>query len=147
MSRFRDVVAAHHDESDAVLVASREPCISVAADEAENVPVRSFQVVEPDELGGLDLRATWIAAVLLCPGDDAGTVAAWIQEKNRDPERVLFYFHPDSDEREALSPWHKAGLPVRSVWTVEDWTDLHKHLGAHWNNQVFEDFAGEESQG
>lgn len=143
MSRFRDVVAAHHGDSDAVLVASREPCVTIAVDEAENVSGRSFQVVHPDGLPGLDLRDSWIAAVLLCPGDDAGPVAGWVEDGDRDPRRVLFYLHVDTDPRKALGPWAEAGLPVHSVWTVEDWTDLHTHLGSHWNNQVYQDFADE----
>lgn len=140
MGRFHDVVAEHHGDSDAVLVADREPCITIAYDERENVTGRSFQIVAPDELDTLDLRATWIMAVLLCPGDDAEAVRAWVEEDDRDPRRVLFYLHTDTDAREALAPWHEAGLHVHSTWTVSSWKEFHKHFGAQWNVQVFDDF-------
>lgn len=57
-----------------------------------------------------------------------------------DPRRVLFYLHADTDPRQALVPWHEAGLPVHSTWTVETWRELHKHLGAAWNVRIYDDF-------
>ncbi len=140
MGRFRDVVAAHHGDSDSVLVAAREPCISIAHDEDANVSGRSFRIITPDELNDLELRDSRIMAVLLCPGDRTERAADWAREHDRDPRRVLFYLHPDTDPRQALAPWHDAGLPVHSIWTVANWRELHKHLGAHWNNRVYDDF-------
>lgn len=140
MNPFRDVVAAHHRDSDAVLVAAREPCISIAYDERENVAGRSFRLVEPGRLGELSLRPSWIMAVLLCPGDDAARIADWVRAENQDPRRILFYFVTGTDPRAALAPWRTAGLPVHSVWTVTNWADLHKHFGAAWNVRVFDDF-------
>lgn len=141
MGRFRDVVAKHHEDSDAVLVADREPCITIAHDERDNVTGRSFRIVAPNELDHLDLRLSWIAAVLLCPGNATEDVARWVRETDRDPRRVLFYLHPDTDAREALEAWHEEGLPIHSTWTVADWKELHKHLGQHWNVQVYDDFG------
>lgn len=140
MSGFADVVRAHHGDSDGVLVAGREPCLSIAHDESTNVAGRSFQVVPPDELHELELRPSWAMAVLLCPGDGTGTVADWVRSTDRDPDRIVHYLHPDTDTRDALGAWHEAGLPIRSTWTVRDWRELHKHFGAHWNNVVHDDF-------
>ncbi len=126
---FRDVVAEHHVDSDAILVAGREPCLSIAHDEATNVSGRSFHIITPEELGQLEPRPSWIMAVLLCPGDEASSVAAWLQAGGRDPRRVLFYLHKDTDPRQALAPWHEAGLAIHSTWTIRTWRELHKHLG------------------
>jgi hypothetical protein len=140
MSLFRDVVTKHHSDSDAVLVAAQEPCISIAYDERENVAGRSFRIEHPDGLADLMLRESWIMAVLLCPGDNASLVAAWVRAGNRDPRRILFYVHPRTNPRKALAPWRESGLPVHSTWTVRNWRELHRHFGAAWNVRVFDDF-------
>lgn len=140
MATFRDVVAAHHDDSDAVLVAAREPCITIAHAEDANVTGRSFTICRPDELADLELSDSWILAALLCPGDDAEPIARWIEAGDRDPRRVVFYLHEDADGREALTPWHDADLPVHATWTISSWKELHKHLGAAWNVRVHDDF-------
>lgn len=140
MAAFRDVVAAHHKESDAVLVAGREPCIGIARDERDKVSGRSFRVVAFADLPKLKVRKSWIMAVLLCAGDDAGAVAQWVMAGDRDPRRVIFYTHPATDLRAALAPWHAAGLHVHATWTVASWKALHKHLGAHWNVRIWDDF-------
>lgn len=141
MGRFHDIVAKHHEESDAVLVANREPCISIAEDEEENVTGRSFTVARPGELGQLELQASWVMAVLLCPQDTAEKVAEWIVSENRPAHRVLFYLHPETSAEEALAPWEEADLQIHNTWTVSNWRELHKHLGSHWNVQIFEDFG------
>lgn len=141
MGRFHDIVAKHHEGSDAVLVANREPCISIAEAEDENVTGRSFTISRPGELEGLDLGASWIMAALLCPEDTAKEVAEWIVSQDRAAHRVLFYLHPETDPQAALAPWAEAGLQIHNVWTVSTWRELHKHLGAHWNVQIFEDFG------
>lgn len=140
MGVFHDVVAEHHGDSQAFLLARSEPCITIAYDEKENVTGRSFSVVRPDELDDLEVASSWIMAVLLCPGDTSRSLAEWIQAHDRDPSRVLFYLHPDTDPIPALEPWEEAGLQVHSTWTVEDWKPLHKHFGQHWNVQIFDDF-------
>lgn len=53
---------------------------------------------------------------------------------------MLFYLHPRTDARASLQPWHEAGLHAYAVWTVSSWKALHKHLGAHWNVRIYEDF-------
>lgn len=137
---FRDVVVEHHTDSDAILVAAREPCLSIAHDEKAHVSGRSFRVITPEGLDEIKPRPSWIMAVLLCPGDDAGPVTTWVQDGGRDPRRVLFYLHADTDPRHALDPWHEAGLPVHSTWTIETWRQLHKHLGTAWNVRIYDDF-------
>lgn len=140
MTSFRDVVATHHRDSDAVLVAGREPCITIAHDEQANVGGRRFTVVGPDRLDALELGSSWIMAVLLCAGDRTDEVADWVRTNERDPRRVVFYIHAEADARDALDAWYAAGLPVHSMWTVETWRELHKHFGAAWNLRVFDDF-------
>lgn len=137
---FRDVVAKHHPDSDAVLVASREPCISIAHDEEVNVRGRSFTIASPETLEDLTLRASWLMAVLLCPGDETGQIVHWVRDNDRDPRRIIFYLHTDTDPRATLEAWHEADLPVHSAWTIEDWKQLHKHFGAAWNVRVYDDF-------
>lgn len=140
MGEFQDVVVNHHGESDAILVAGREPCITIASDEEDNVTGRSFQVIDPGELDGLELRSSWMMAVLLCSGDTTKPVADWIQATGRDPRRVIFYLHADTNPQASLEAWHEAGLPIHSTWTISDWKGFHKHFGAHWNVRVFDDF-------
>lgn len=140
MSAFRDVVAAHHADSDAILVAAREPCFSIALDEKRGARGRTVRIVAPEDLAGLRLRESWIAAVLLCPGDDTASIATWASSGKRDPRRIVFYFHADTKPRQALLAWTQAGLPVHATWTVKDWKELHRHFAAAWNVRVFEDF-------
>lgn len=144
MSLFRDIVAKHHRDSEAILVAARDPCITIAYDERANVVGRSFRIAAPEGLARLEPRASWIMAILLCPGDDTREVAEWAKKGAREPRRVLFYLHPTTDARKALASWRDAGLPVLSTWTVDTWKALHTHFGAAWNVRVFDDFRGRE---
>lgn len=137
---FRDVVTEHHTESDAILVAGRAPCISIAHDEQENLAGRSFRIVKPTDLEALEVPASWKMAVLLCPGDGTEPIADWVLEGDLDLRRIIFYLHVDTDPREALMAWHGAGLHVHATWTIEDWRQLHKHFGAAWNVQIYDDF-------
>ncbi|MCA1814536.1 MAG: hypothetical protein LC624_11400 [Halobacteriales archaeon] len=141
-SDFRSVVRAHHGASEGILVAGREPCITIAQDERRSVRGRSFRIVAPEQLPLVGVGASWIMAVLLCPGDDAAPVARWVRGGGHDARRVLFYLHPDTDLRAALEPWARAGLVAGATWTVASWKQLHKHLGAHWNVRIFDDFRG-----
>lgn len=145
MSAFRDVVAAHHRDSDAILVAGREPCITLAHEERNKVRERRFRVVRFDQVEGLAVRRSWIMAVLLCPGDHARAVARWVLAGDHDPRRVAFYLHPTTDVRAALGPWHREGLHVHTIRKVTTWKALHKHFGAHWNVRVWDDFHDHQS--
>ncbi len=140
MSTFRDVVVNHHRESDAVLIASHEPCITIANDERRKVAGRSFRVIRAEDLDAVTLQGSWILAVVLCPGDDLASLIRWVAEGDRDPRRILFYLHTTTDARAAFGEWHRAGLPIHSTWVVRDWVELHKHFGNAWNLRVFDDF-------
>lgn len=140
MAAFRDVVAAHHRDSDAILVAGREPYITIAREERAKVRGRTFRVVRFDEVEGLTVRRSWAMAVLVCPGDDVAPVARWVLAGDRDPRRVVFYLHPRVDIHRALAPWHREGLQVHTMRRVTGWKQLHKHFGAHWNVRVWDDF-------
>lgn len=139
MGQYSDIVRAHHKESDGVLVAGREPCITIAYEERENVSGRSFTVVPVDEIHRLEVRESWFMGLLLCPGDTTVEVRDWFFAGDHDPQRIVFYLHSKTKPRTALSAWHEAGLPVYATWTINSWQELHKHFGNHWNNQVYVD--------
>lgn len=139
MSRFSNVVRAHHKDSQGILVAEREPCISIAYDEKRNAAGRSFRIVPPDKLNDLTLKDSWCMGILLCPDDTTLKVARWFTEGGHEAHRVIFYLHHKTDARSALAAWHHAELSIHATWTIKSWRDLHKHFGNHWNNQVFLD--------
>lgn len=144
MTTFREIVAGHHRESEAVLLAGREPCITIAQDERRNVKGRRFRILNPEDLNAYIPRPSWLMAVLLCPGDDTMGLTTWAEGGGHAPERVIFYFHAETDAREALGAWHEAGKPIHSWWTIRDWKGLHRHFGEAWNVRIFDDFRGSQ---
>lgn len=140
MTEFRDLVAKHHKDSSAILVASREPCVAIAYDERVNAHGRAFQIVGPEELPSFQPPESWIMGVLLCPGDDTVGIASWADKHQIDGERIVFYIHRDTEYRAALKGWVEAGFSVHASWTIRSWRELHKHFGAAWNVRVFDDF-------
>lgn len=139
MGHLRDVVAPNVGKSLAVLVASTQPCIRLAFDEAAAARTRPFKVTTPQHLESLALPRSWIMAAIVCPGDSVEEVAAWTLRNGHDADRVHFYYHPDVDARGALAAWERAGFRLRHTWPASRWNDIHPHLGRAWNAVVHDD--------
>src|SRR5688572_7337759 len=109
---WHGIVAANWHKTSGFLLALRDPCIRLRDDEL--AAIRKNRV-----LVGMDAAAlarwtpppSWMLAVLLCPGDDAGPVVDWVRKQRADPDRVKFYVHKGTDPFQALAAWGAAGLP------------------------------------
>lgn len=139
-SHLKQVVAPNMADSLGVFVASREPCIGMAA----SPPARGrlSQRVLPEDLDGIDLPPSHAIAVVLCPGDDTRAVARLAVARSVPAERFYFFYTAKTRLADALAAWTEAGLPVLYSHEVEDWRGLNKKFGAFWNAWVHDDHCG-----
>lgn len=132
------VVRANWRKVEAFIVSGRHPsCLRMAKDEVAFIQ-RVMRHVPLAEVGGLRPRGHWFMAVVVCPGDDLGGLAAWA--RGQDAERVHFYLHKDAS-LQALAPWRDAGLPLSRVEEFTHYGKMHARLGLDLSDQVYGDFA------
>jgi hypothetical protein len=143
-SHRRDVVHPRRLDTLAVLVAGREPCVTLAHEDAARQGGRRFQVLAPDEVARFAFPPSWAMAVILCPSDDTAAVSRWAAASKAHPGRFAFFLHPDTDARAALAAWDAKGLPVLNAWPARTWRDLSRVFGAHLNSVAHDDFCPEE---
>lgn len=138
---FSEVVRAHHSKSVGFVVAASAPCLGIRDDEIARVR-RNLRPVTPPGLPTPPPEGSWILAVMLCPGDDTASVAAWAATLHPSlVDRIRFYHHPDTDLVAALTAWYAAGLPDPLTAEISDFASFHKQFGLDFNNQVYRDFA------
>ncbi|MFO1533693.1 MAG: hypothetical protein ABR562_08400 [Thermoplasmatota archaeon] len=140
-SDYRSVVHPLRMETRVFLVASTHPCIRIR-DEAAKPTGRDYRTVDAGELAALDPPRQWVLAVLLCPGDDAAEVVAWLGAHGGDPDRVLFILHPGTDAVAALRPWYAAGFPDAVAIEAAAWGQLAKPLGQFVNDWIYAQAKG-----
>jgi hypothetical protein len=139
---WRATVRANWKKTTAFLMASTQPCIHIRDDEL--AAIRENRVLVG--LGSRDLEAwsppaSWMLAVMLCPGDDTKAVTAWARENRVDFSRVHFYLHPKTDPV-ALQAWHEAGFPTeRADSDVDSWKRLHQLLGLALSDRIASDWG------
>lgn len=132
------IASKNWGKSDLLVYAQREPCIKVQRDELANIN-RVVVALGPGQLRNFRPRHSWMAAILICKGDNTEELADIVQDGGHDPARFHFYLHKDAD-RSALKAWAAAGLPLDRVDEgIKDWKSLHKLLGIDFNVQVVDD--------
>ena len=137
---FAQVVASNHPRLRAWLWAQSDPCLSIAQQEVKRIR-RNLVAVGPSGAPAVPSSpAWWLLAVLLCPGDTTGAIAAWAKAiRGPVSDRVRFYLHPETDPVAALAAWYNAGLPDPLTAEVEDFKTFHQQFGWDYNNQVYRD--------
>lgn len=140
---WHEVVARNWRKTKAYLLAFREPCIRIAADELD--AIRRNRVLVGLSAGALSRwrpEGSWMLAVILCPGDDVAPLTAWLARHEADPARVRFYAHPGTDVFAALEAWREAGLGAPRVDDdVDAWPRLHKRFGNDLAVQILQDWG------
>ncbi len=141
---WHEVVRAHWHETDGYVVAASGDYPDVQADEtlgkASKVPGREFRAHRPEQLKGFQPVGSWFMGILLCPGDDVGSILAWTAGLARaDAERVVFYAHPAFD-RAATAGWHTSARP-RVAAFKGTWADFHQLYGFHHGDRVYQDHS------
>ena len=132
-------VRTHWHRTTGFVLASREPCLSIRADEPDAVRGRALVAVDDADLAAWDPGASWVLAALLCPGDTILPLLDWLRAGHRDPTRVWFYLHRSTDW-EVLRPWEDAGLSLRQAASVASWQELRKLFGLALNDRVYKDW-------
>jgi len=140
---FARVVGANHVRMKGWIWATSEPCTSIGEQEVRRIR-RNLETVRPGAVPPARAARRWgLVAVLLCPGDTAATVVAWLGGlRGAEPDRVRFYVHPGTDLVAALSPWFASGWDDPFTAEVEDFATFHRQFGWDFNNQVYRDAAG-----
>ena len=141
MSHLRDVVHPRCRDTLGIVVAATQPCFRIATEQQMKAVGRTIHIASPEAFHRIKRPKSWAVAVILCPRDDTEVLAAFVKANKLSAQRFHFYYHPTTDFRKALQPWHDAGLAVYSTWPVASWQDLNRHFGAHWNNLAHDDFC------
>lgn len=139
------IVRRNWPQSQAFLLAQREPCITIRDDEIAHAN-RWLVGGMPQDLDAWSPPASWMIAVIVCQGDDTQELTRYVVSRGIDPERVHFYLHA-SASKDALAAWAEAGLPLDHVEDenqkgkpITDWASLHPILGLDLNLHVLNDF-------
>jgi hypothetical protein len=140
-SDYFRVVREHARKTRGFLLAERHPCLDIRDREVAAIH-RDLRPAVAAALEDVDLPASWLLAIILCPGDDTVAVAAWAKGlPARDVDRIRFYAHPKVDLGEALAAWVEAGLPPPRVDETADWKEFHRRFGLHLNDLAYQDAA------
>lgn len=145
---WRETVRANWKKTAAFLLASAQPCIKIRDDELAAIKANRILVgLSPRDLQAWSPPASWLLAVVLCPGDTTTEVTAWARKSRADASRVHFYLHPDAD-RQVLAAWHEAGFPTERVDTdVDSWKRLHQLLGLALADRIVADWSDASQAG
>lgn len=135
------VVRAYWKESELLIIAHQPPCVRIRDEELASID-RIARAADASDLRAWarHRRRSWMAAVLVCEGDDLRPLAKAVVDLHLDPGRFHFYVHQDAPV-ETLRDWAETGLPLDHVDTgVKDWRGLHKLLGVDFNVRIVDDF-------
>lgn len=138
---YRDVVHPRRRDTRVFLVAETPPCIDLR-DAAARPTGRDYRVAELGGLEGVEVPDSWVLAAILCPGDTTAEVVAWLGRHGGDPERVVFFLHPDADPVVALRAWYDAGHDDPVVHEAGSWLELARPLGRFVNDWIYVDAVG-----
>jgi hypothetical protein len=132
-------VRANKSGTRGFILAHSHPCLDMRNREVHAIQ-RDLEPAFSDNLEDLETPNSWMLAILLCPGDTTGQVAAWAKKRrSKDRDRIRFYAHPGVDLHDALAAWYAAGLPDPRVDEVKDWKQFHKAFGLDLNDQIYAD--------
>lgn len=139
---WHEAVRRNWRRTTAFLLASTQPCITIRDEELQAIRAHRVLVgVGPDDLAGWEPGASWMLAVVLCPGDSTDALAAWARRHRIDASRVHFYLHPDAPLK-VLNGWAEGGFPTDRVDTdVDSWQRLHKLFGLALSDRIVLDWA------
>lgn len=136
---YAPVVRAHSQDTLGLVVADTGDCLGIRDAEIAHVR-RELRALTSSDLAKLVLPKSWLVAVLLCPGDDLQTLAAWaLGLEEKDWRLIRFYHHPGVDLVEALTPWYAAGLDDVRADEVRDFASFHRLFGNDLNDQIYSD--------
>lgn len=138
VSHLKQIVEPNMGSSLGLFVAASEPCIGIAADPPAKG--RLSRRLRPQQLQSQpELPRSFAVAVVLCPGDHTGDVAAFAQARKIPMDRFYFFYTANTDVRKALAAWTAARHPVSYSFEIHDWQGLNKKFGAFWNAWVHDD--------
>ena len=144
----RAVILAHMHDTLTYLATGQPACDAIrdkeaAATRPRVTPQRTGRRIRPmkiADLGVLRPEGSWLLVVLLCPGDDVGSLTRWASRLPvLDRRRIRLFQHPDVDLAVALAPWMKARLPPVSVDLAPNQVVLHHTLGQYINERIWLD--------
>lgn len=137
-SHLKAIVEPNMGTSPGLFVASRQPCIGIAAEPPAKR--RLSRRLTPDELAKVSpLPRSYAIAVVLCPGDDTQALATFAGQHKLPSDRFYFFYAPGTDIKSALRHWLAADRSVLYSFEIHDWKGLNQKFGAFWNACVHDD--------
>ncbi len=137
---YRDVVHPRRMDTAVYIAAEQPPCIRLQQ-QAARPKSRDHRTERLGALADVDPPERWLLAVILCPGDTTDDVVQWLRAHG-DPDRVVFFLHPDTDPVAALKAWYDAGHPDPVAYEAKTWKQLAAQLGRFVNDWIYVDAKG-----
>lgn len=137
-----EIIQRHRLDTTAFLVAAQPNCLAIGAVESQKVTGRRLKLIQPSALPAPDdLPASWVVAVLLCPGDTTADIAKWIRRlPTALRSRVWFYEAPGIDVSLAYASWKAEGLGNPLADAFSDFFDFNRLFANDLNEQIYQDY-------
>ena len=136
-----EIIRRHRLDTTAFVVATQPNCLAIATLEAQKVTGRRLKLIRPDELASPErLPASWVVAVLLCPGDATAAIASWVRRlPSIARSRIWFYEAPGIDGAWAYAAWKDAGLGNPLADPFSGFLEFNKLFANDLNEQIYQD--------
>ena len=138
---YRAVIHPDCMKTAVYVAAGRPPCIELHA-QASTPTGRDYRATRLGDLDSIRPKGRWVLAVILCPGDTTLELVAWMHGARADPERVVFFLHPETDAVTALHAWYEAGYSDPVAHEAKTWRQLASPLGRFVNDWIYADAKG-----
>lgn len=135
-----EVIRANRMRTTCFVVAERGNCLDLRAEEIRRVSGRRFVPVSGATLPRT-LPPSWMLAVIVCPGDDSGRVAAWTKGLGFGQSRLVFFYETQQglDVAAFYRAWVAKRLPDPARRRPKNFVDLCVALGADLNRRILAD--------
>lgn len=135
-----DQVRRHKRDTTAYVLVEPGNCFRLGPADFAKVKGRALVPVTRNTLPVHPLPASWVLVVLVCPGDDLGSVAGWASRLPRvDLHRVWFYELESADARGSYKMWSEAGLPFPRRERAKDGAEFNRILANELNIRILLD--------
>lgn len=137
-----ETIRRHRFDTTAFLVAVQPNCLGIAALESQKVTGRRLKLLAPNAPPSPDaLPASWVVAVLLCPGDSTTEITKWARRLPAAARsRIWFYEAPTLDVPLAYGSWKDAGLGNPLADAFADFLDFNRLFANDLNEQIYQDY-------
>lgn len=137
----RRSIRSHRFDTVCYVLAQSGACLELARDRVRAVTGGTLRYLSPDELPA-ELPASWMLAVVLCPGDDTRRLGAWAAQLSPARHARIIFYEPDQLDATAdqvYAGWNQQPLPDPIRRRVRHFKEFNRLLGTDLNIRILDD--------